>query len=778
MGQYLLCPVWLVAGALALVVLSGPAALASTVRPASIVTVSLTVVRLHVPLDGRINGDGFTAQVTGYRFGEVLGAGGSAVRAKKGQELLVFGLNASTRALAASLVVDGHREPLPHTSGTAPFVTVYYLASVPQRAKGVGLELSRDGFTQEFSFTHGRREGPQPSVLYATATGWEVSLDLPGEADLSVLGPRGGVLETATQVLNISASLTYFLPSTHATPGGPREAWLVVRGGTFPFYTSASQGLPDLAYTRPLRGSDLVLTMPGSKPTVAKVTASSPASHGALFDGDYYWRVPASIELGAAVLHITMPPLIAMDASGAPVKFQARLSAAPVVLDFPAPSAPPPPPAGNPPPYLRALPTSPTASARPGAPLLVLLGCLIAVALIGVVVVVSTKKRGLSRLWALGSSQSHGNQGPRPGPFAHVPAGPSDIAEGQAPLAVGDPDQLQLRAPEADFPSQRPSPADVLPPLPEGALLRIVGQVRLDRVPEPPETPPETPWAPELGARHPSGPTSAPGGPTSPGPEPTSVPTGPPPLPTGDKELQVLGQPRLFAEPGGVVDLDPRELELLARLALGPEREFSGEELRADLAAAKETDWAASTLWSRVSSLRKAIGAEHLPSSSRTRGYRAVGIGTDVARFESAIARAKADPDGAIAHLAEALSLLRGVPFANVPTGTFTWALEAGGFATRLTNEAYSAAVELAQAAIAAHMPALAGWAIGKARLIVRDDDVLLEKLELDAAAASPENSALARSWATLKARYRAKGKKVPRSLVDYYRRLQRGSGS
>ncbi len=776
MGQCLLCLVWLVAGALALVVLSGPPALASTVRPASIVTVPPPVFRLHVPLDGRINGDGFTAQVTGYRFGEVLGAGGSAIRARKGQELLVFGLNASTRALAASLVVGGHREPLPHTSGTAPFVTVYYLASVPQQAKDVGLELSRDGFTQEFSFTDGRREGPQPSILYATATGWEVPLDLPGEADLSVLGPRGGVREKATQVLNISASLTYFLPGTNATAGGPREAWLVVRGGTFPFYTSASQGLPDLAYTRPLRGSDLVLTMPGSKPTVAKVTASSPASHGALFDGDYYWRVPASIELGAAVLHITMPSLVAMGASGAPVKFRARLSAAPVVLDFPGPSAPPPPPAGNPPPYLRALPTSPTASARPGAPVSLFLGGLMAVALIGFVVVVSTKRRGLSRLWALGSSQSHGNQGPRPGPFAHVAAGPSDIAEGQAPLAVGGPDQL--RVPEADFPSPRPSPADVLSPLPEGALLRIVGQVRLDRVPEPPGTPPEAPWEPRLGARQPSGPASAPGGPTSAGPEPTSVPTGPPPLPTGDKELQVLGQPRLFAEPGGVVDLDPRELELLARLALGPEREFSGEELRADLAAAKETDWAASTLWSRVSSLRKAIGAEHLPSSSRTRGYRAVGIGTDVARFESAIARAKADPDGAVGHLAEALSLLRGVPFANVPTGTFTWALEAGGLATRLTNEAYSAAVELAQAAIAAHKPALAGWAIGKARLIVRDDDVLLEKLELDAAAASPENSALARSWAALKARYRAKGKKVPRSLVDHYRRLLRGSGS
>ena len=158
----------------------------------------------------------------------------------------------------------------------------------------------------------------------------------------------------------------------------------------------------------------------------------------------------------------------------------------------------------------------------------------------------------------------------------------------------------------------------------------------------------------------------------------------------------MLGQPRFVTEPGGKVELGGAELELLARLALDPGRTFSGEELRADIGAGKKTDWAASTLWTRASSLRKVVGTEHVPLSSKTGGYHAVGISTDVARFEAALAGSRTDAGAVARHLAEALSLVRSAPFDNVPAGTFSWASEGGGVGRRLGNKVYDAAVELA----------------------------------------------------------------------------------
>jgi hypothetical protein len=250
------------------------------------------------------------------------------------------------------------------------------------------------------------------------------------------------------------------------------------------------------------------------------------------------------------------------------------------------------------------------------------------------------------------------------------------------------------------------------------------------------------------------------------------VPAGPPPLPEGAKELQVLGQPRLVVGPGGIVELGASELELLARLALEPGRTFSSDELRADIGAAKDADWAPTTLWTRASALRKAVGAEHVPSSSKTGGYKAVGVGTDLARFEAAVSRSKASPDDAPRHLAEALSLVRGAPFAGASVGTFGWALDAGGMATRVTNEIYEAAVKLAQLAVGNNDAALAAWAVAKGRLISRDDE-LLDELELDAAAVSGERSALVRTWTATERRYRSRQESVPTQLVQHYRRLR-----
>jgi hypothetical protein len=308
---------------LAMGALSGSPAAASSLPPGAVRVVALPPVRLHTPRDGRVNGDGFTAQVTGYRFGRQFGPASSAVQAAPGRQLLTFGLVASTRALTATLEVDGHGERLQLPRSTPASVPVYYLASLPARAHRVALEVSKDGYTQEFSFTTGERVGPQPAVLYDSITSWQVSQSFTGEASLSVLGPQAGAKLSAHQVMLLSTTLTYFLPSTGATPGGPSEAWLVVEGTTFPFYTTASQGLPHLAYARALRASEITLALPDGKPVAAKLVPDGRAAKGELFDGYYYWRVPASTQ--AATLKITLPPLVATDpATGARLKFQAQ----------------------------------------------------------------------------------------------------------------------------------------------------------------------------------------------------------------------------------------------------------------------------------------------------------------------------------------------------------------------------------------------------------------------------------------------------------------------
>ncbi len=160
----------------------------------------------------------------------------------------------------------------------------------------------------------------------------------------------------------------------------------------------------------------------------------------------------------------------------------------------------------------------------------------------------------------------------------------------------------------------------------------------------------------------------------------------------------MLGPPRLTEGAEDEVELGAPELELLARLALDQGRTFSSEELRADMGAAKKTDLAPTTLYTRASAIRRVVGTERMPPSQKAGGYKAVGISTDVARFEAAIARSKTDPSNAARHLAEALSLVRGAPFEGVPAGTFTWASDAGGVATRLANKVYDVAVELARA--------------------------------------------------------------------------------
>ena len=146
--------------------------------------------------------------------------------------------------------------------------------------------------------------------------------------------------------------------------------------------------------------------------------------------------------------------------------------------------------------------------------------------------------------------------------------------------------------------------------------------------------------------------------PRCPGACPRSAPS---PLPQGAVELQLIGRVRLVGDvPAGASELSEPSLEALAALALQEGQPLTREELRALLGAGRETERSAGTVSNYLANL--ATG------SSAPSGCRRVGCGglprrryrhRLFARFHELVRLAKAEPDSAAHHLADALSLVR-----------------------------------------------------------------------------------------------------------------------
>ena len=229
--------------------------------------------------------------------------------------------------------------------------------------------------------------------------------------------------------------------------------------------------------------------------------------------------------------------------------------------------------------------------------------------------------------------------------------------------------------------------------------------------------------------------------------------------------------------PEGVGELSEPVLEALAALALAG-RPMTREEFRAYLGTGRETERAPGTVSNYAASLRRVFGPERIPEATGAAGYRVVGIGTDIARFHELVARAKADPDNAARHLADALSLVRGVPFSGAPEDGYGWANvhDLGDITTKLVNAIHRAAAELAGLAIGAGDPALATWAAEKG-LVIWDQDEDLNALYLSAAAISPDRSALHLAWAAVERRFTARREPVPDRLLEHYQSLKEQAG-
>jgi hypothetical protein len=130
--------------------------------------------------------------------------------------------------------------------------------------------------------------------------------------------------------------------------------------------------------------------------------------------------------------------------------------------------------------------------------------------------------------------------------------------------------------------------------------------------------------------------------------------------------------------------------------------------------------------------------------------------------------------------LADALSLVRGLPFAGVPSGSYGWAdrRDLGDITGSITNAVHKAAVELARLSLDARDYALAAWATDRGLLLWELEGDLIE-LSLSAAAIDPDRSALSRVWATTQRHFASHGETVPDSLHEHYNRLkERGQES
>jgi DNA-binding SARP family transcriptional activator len=209
----------------------------------------------------------------------------------------------------------------------------------------------------------------------------------------------------------------------------------------------------------------------------------------------------------------------------------------------------------------------------------------------------------------------------------------------------------------------------------------------------------------------------------------------------GFVSVNVLGQIEVF--PWRVPPRRRVIIELACYLALHPGHPVSGEALRFALwpDADGNAEASAKSLRNYVSELRKALGAEFVPSA-RGSGYAvSAAVQTDWDQFKRTVNNAKAEGADEAQLLREALSLVRGRPFAGVDWG---WA-----FAESLVSEMEVTISQVAQRLAALSMESqdfsTAGFAAHQG-LLANPYDGALWEVALRTAAGLGSNELL-RTW-------------------------------
>lgn len=215
-------------------------------------------------------------------------------------------------------------------------------------------------------------------------------------------------------------------------------------------------------------------------------------------------------------------------------------------------------------------------------------------------------------------------------------------------------------------------------------------------------------------------------------------------------------------------------VELAAYLACHQERPRTAEEVHAavwPLGEAKR-DVSLDTVRQHLSRLRRALGDEHLPDAGKLGGYQlASTVSSDWFRFQALReAGRRLEPRAAVGVWRDALGLVRGIPFAGVPTGSYGWAwdeLIVSGMEAAVIDVAHRMAV----ACMEQGWPKQADWAAGRGLLAVPTDEELLAD-RLRAAFAIGGFAQLERAWRDTRSLLGEQATAGP--LAEVYEQLRR----
>jgi DNA-binding SARP family transcriptional activator len=232
-----------------------------------------------------------------------------------------------------------------------------------------------------------------------------------------------------------------------------------------------------------------------------------------------------------------------------------------------------------------------------------------------------------------------------------------------------------------------------------------------------------------------------------------------------DAATSVVGEPDvivrlLCCQPridGSAQPVEPkrsrRATELLAYLALHHPDPVTSDRLRSRVLGSSTTDAASKTLFNVSSALRRALGEQDgepiLPRASRSGLYRSGAmIACDVTMLEASVDAAEsADGELALALYREALNLIESEPLATALVG-YEW-FDAEGHRGRLEAYVERAGLALAELALGHALPALAGFALTKAQLVVPYSEALAE-MAMEVAGAQRDANGLRRAFGEL----------------------------
>ena len=602
------------------------------------------------PEDGRLRGYGFSAEVTGDECAGSISGAGEALRSTYGYEVcaLRFSIDfsgAPTTTVygqpipAFSARVDAGGKRLFLSSNDVYSASSEEIAVAVRKGAPASLVMSAAGYGQSFSLVQGRRTGTSPPALYRSASGDEVTSSPGSAVTIKETAVPGGA-KASVRIRLSSLTLGWFMPGDPLVrPSSESGAFLGLS-----FSETDLKGPGGVRFTEfaPLPGSSFRLGLPDKTAVPATSVGAGPLG---LVDSTYVFPVPAA--LGKAVVAISPGTRLGYEESSAQntaalaaAKFvEVRFGTGSVALSVPDP-----------------LPTSPspltttTTTTTTGG----------------------TAGSGTGGTVQAGKQQHKGKKGKTdqkkqkhlagangPTPTTNVP-----IALSSGARRGGSTTLLAACGAAAGT-------TLIVIPLVIVLRRRRRGRRLFLRVGKPrPQAEKE--------------PSAEPGAAAN-GSEATAVAETPPVL-----FLRVLG-PITLDE---LADCPRRPLvvELCAYLVLNAGRDVPADELCNALGGAK-SDWSPSTLYQRVSTLRKALGRNVVVRSGKF-GYRIEGeVACDWASFSELTGRKALDPKARIAELGAALELVRGVPFTGTAAGRYEWALSS--LSHEMTSAIEGAALEL-----------------------------------------------------------------------------------